>query len=412
MKESTFAYIVLCILALSGIFSLSDPQKESTSKCDDAIPFWSRGFARSCCDTFPTSFGKHSGGFFEAGVASDSTYFFNKKLKSGDVVYVITPDFPKFLEVFNALDSTARITLVTGSEDIGAPWEIFHPDRDNFFDYKMQSLWPKGQLMTMRQFLGDNRLLRWYAQNYDLVGKNCFTTSDVDPINDSALIAKVFPIPIGLDLHSLSEKDRHVSPAAVADKICDQRNDLASIVTKALPFLDRKMSVYARFDCAFPALKSRHMRKITRGELCRLLALNTKTVGDSSNGHIIYSTEGKHGKSKHSSQRGDKLQFWDQVAEVQFALAPPGFGMDTHRAWEILNLHSVPIIMSSPLDRLYSQFPVVIVKNWTEVFEDGSMLRFKSQIVQKFGSNPFNDKITYMLKASHWIDMIRNGTKT
>ena len=34
-------------------------------------------------------------------------------------------------------------------------------------------------------------------------------------------------------------------------------------------------------------------------------------------------------------------------------LAPPGCGTDTYRAWEILVLQTVPIVITSPLDRLY-----------------------------------------------------------
>ena len=62
------------------------------------VPISSRGFARSCCDVYPAQFGGFSGGYFEAGVDSDPLYFVKKEIKSGDVVFVVSPDFPKLLD--------------------------------------------------------------------------------------------------------------------------------------------------------------------------------------------------------------------------------------------------------------------------------------------------------------------------
>jgi hypothetical protein len=61
-------------------------------------------------------------------------YFMKKKISSGDAVYVATPDLPFFItNRFLSLPQETRIILVTGSEDIGAPVEIFNPNRENFF---------------------------------------------------------------------------------------------------------------------------------------------------------------------------------------------------------------------------------------------------------------------------------------
>lgn len=413
-------YLTLILLAIGGLLISHAPsiqenfEEKSARSCDvtTSIPFWSRGFARSCCDVFPTIFGNHAGGFFESGVESDPTYFIKREIKSGDIVYVVTSDIPKFLEIFHKLKGEVRITLVTGGEDIGVPWEIFHPDRVNFFDYKMSSLWPNGQLMTMREFLGDVRLLRWYTQNYDMVGNNSFTSSDIDVVVDKSLIAKVFPLPIGLDFHTLAEKNRRMSTYRMADSLCDQRRSIASALSASSPFLERNLSVYAEFDCLFSAIKSRHIRKMTRGTVCKLLQLHdqNKSAGGSHDSQLIFIPPITGNKRKMST-RDAKIFFWSNVAQVQFALAPPGFGIDTHRAWEILNLHTIPIVMSSSLDRLYEMFPVIIVQNWSEVFEEGSLHRFQSRIVARFGKDPFSKKVDEMLRADYWIDMIRNSSE-
>ena len=88
-------------------------------------------------------------------------------------------------------------------------------------------------------------------------------------------------------------------------------------------------------------------------------------------------------------------------------LAPPGCGGDTHRAWEILVLHTVPIVITSPLDRLYGMFPVIIVKDWSEVFAEGSLQRFQSEIVARFGEDPFSKKVDDMLRADYWRRIVR-----
>ena len=379
-----------------------------------AIPFWSRGFARSCCDVYPATFGKHSGGFFEAGSLSDSSYFLKRHPKSGDVVYVATADFPMFLETFNELGKDVRITLITGGEDIGVPWELFHPSRD-FFDYKMSALWPKGQLMTMREFISDQRLLRWHTQNYDLIGNTSYTQSDVSILADHKIVLKVHPIPIGLDFHSMAEKNRKLSYQQALDSVCSQQESLTKILSQALPFLSRTSAVYAKFDCAF--LKNKRMREISRGEICRLLASYNSNGNQSRSGTntVLFTDSAQQslkGKAEvKMSPHASRYSFWRQVTKVKFAIAPPGMGTDTHRVWEILNLHCVPIVISSPLDRMYGMFPVVIVKKWQEVFAEGALARFEEDTVSKFGEKPFNDRVVRMLESTYWVEVIRNTSR-
>jgi hypothetical protein len=97
------------------------------------LPFWSWGFSRSCCQVYPDSVIKPPGSFFEHG---QGRRYFNHpgvRINHGDAVYVATSDLPTFIDTFTQLPASFRIVLVTGSEDIGAPYEIFHPDRPNFF---------------------------------------------------------------------------------------------------------------------------------------------------------------------------------------------------------------------------------------------------------------------------------------
>ena len=130
-----------------------------------SMPFWSRGFARSCCTSYPKRFVKHYKGYFEAGDLTDPLYFlkYRRHIRDGDILYVAVADVPRFTRVFSELPQDVRITLVTGQEDIGAPYEIFHPNRPGHKHYRMSELWawPNTQRMTMREFLADKRLHRY-----------------------------------------------------------------------------------------------------------------------------------------------------------------------------------------------------------------------------------------------------------
>jgi hypothetical protein len=48
-------------------------------------------------------------------------------------------------------------------------------------------------------------------------------------------------------------------------------------------------------------------------------------------------------------------------------VSPFGAGYDCYRTYEILLMGSYPIVKSSQLDRMYVDWPVLIVKEWTDV---------------------------------------------
>lgn len=376
----------------------SGPGLDSTT-----MPFWSRGFARSCCTSFPKRIVKHYKLFFEGGDLSDPLYFlkYRKHIRDGDILYVAIADLARFIRIFSELPSDIRITLVTGQEDIGAPYEIFHPKRKGNRHYQMEELWawPNSQRMNMREFLSDKRLNKWYVQNYDLVGCNAFTCSDIDIADNAELVNKVVPIPIGLDFHSMGEKRMANTASKIATSVCTQRSELQAAVSASVPFSKRQLAAYGQFDCA---LKVRE-RELTRGELCRLLYNSTHSSHNNSNrssssARYIY------------DDRKSRPLFWKQLTSVTFAFAPPGFGIDTHRLWEILHLHTVPIVISSPLDKLYSQFPVIIVEHWSQAFVDGALERFQSQINERFGDDPFGKAdVLEKLTVDYWVKVVHEG---
>jgi hypothetical protein len=68
---------------------------------------------------------------------------------------------------------------------------------------------------------------------------------------------------------------------------------------------------------------------------------------------------------------------------------------------------SVPITLTSPLDLLYNKFPVVIVENWSQVFEPGFLAGKKRSLMLKFGPEPFeNATVKEMLTSHYWKDVV------
>jgi len=63
---------------------------------------------------------------------------------------------------------------------------------------------------------------------------------------------------------------------------------------------------------------------------------------------------------------------YDKTLESKFALCPRGYGVDTHRFYECIYLGCVPIVLrtNTVFDRLYREFPCLVVERWADVTEE------------------------------------------
>jgi hypothetical protein len=68
----------------------------------------------------------------------------------------------------------------------------------------------------------------------------------------------------------------------------------------------------------------------------------------------------------------DKLppaENWRRISQYKFAICPVGNGIDTHRFWECLYLHCVPIVVRNPLIEILlneTRLPMVILERWED----------------------------------------------
>jgi len=194
------------------------------------------------------------------------------------------------------------------------------------------------------------------------------------------LLDKVHPIPIGLDFHTRGGKD--VTTRHFVDSICEQRKELDRIRAELPHFPTRPLKVLAAFSC-------HNIIEQTRGNICKLLDIRKSRTD------IVHSI-------------CERSEFWRSLGGYAFALAPAGHGIDTHRLWEILQMQSIPIVVSSTLDNLYSQLPVIILQNWTEAFHLNILRRHRENIQQRFGVNPFvNESVKSKLTLFYWTNLIK-----
>lgn len=66
------------------------------------------------------------------------------------------------------------------------------------------------------------------------------------------------------------------------------------------------------------------------------------------------------------SQRKDFETYLREVSTSYFVISPNGNGVDCHKTWESLYLKSIPIVTESLNINFYKNFPIVIIKNWSD----------------------------------------------
>lgn len=92
-------------------------------------------------------------------------------------------------------------------------------------------------------------------------------------------------------------------------------------------------------------------------------------------------------------------EFLIDLSRSVFVVSPPGNGLDCHRTWEALYMKCYPIVLSSTLNPLYENLPVVIVDRWEEATEE--LLQAK---LQEFRSRNWDYDKLYI---PYWFERVR-----
>lgn len=68
-----------------------------------------------------------------------------------------------------------------------------------------------------------------------------------------------------------------------------------------------------------------------------------------------------------NSNRVDFERYLRDLSKSYFVISPNGNGVDCHKTWESLYLKTIPIVTESINSNFYSNLPIVIIKDWTEL---------------------------------------------
>lgn len=201
-----------------------------------------------------------------------------------------------------------------------------------------------------QEIVQNPHLTAWYAQNLKAQSK------------------KVHPLPIGLDYHTVWEREGHFEPRRMSP--LEQEAMLRSILAAASLPKDRIPKAYCNWHFS--------MHGNRKGCLAQV------------------ATAACHYEPA-PIPRG---QTWKNQAEFMFVLSPEGAGMDCHRTWEAILLGAIPIVNQNAIAPLFKRLPVIIVDDWGQV---------TPQFLEKSYRKIENRKFAFSsLFLRYWTDQFRN----
>ena len=288
--------------------------------------------------------------------------------------------------------SNVPFSVVTNMQDNAAPYEMFACRLFGVHARPGSAPYLAGihrSRLEMRAFLRSHLLRQWYTQNYDLLRsagrRTNFITgdlresactqqiamhpdldSDVDPLTEGDIIAKVSPLPIGMGYSYIS---------------CDDLPKMDPIVSASAlrPLLGRDLRILVTFGSSL----MRDRRKTAMREL------------GSSHKLIL--------------PRVTMAQLFHRMGYHAFVATPASRGQDTYRFWETISVGAVPIVSAGPLDAFYSQLPCVIVAHWANITE-AKLVEWRDAIVRRFGPRPREDAtVSRLLSSSYYASRIVRG---
>ena len=108
------------------------------------------------------------------------------------------------------------------------------------------------------------------------------------------------------------------------------------------------------------------------------------------------------------SGKYSKDTWWELLQTYPFIICAHGGGIDPcPKVWEALCVGCIPIIKHSPLDDVYSEFPVVFVDNWNESTISVKNMQEWIEKYSKYYDDPeLRNKWIHKLFLQYWKDKI------
>jgi hypothetical protein len=97
---------------------------------------------------------------------------------------------------------------------------------------------------------------------------------------------------------------------------------------------------------------------------------------------------------------------YELISKYKFILSPQGAGLDCHRTWEALYLDIIPIVLSSSINEIYDELPILVVNDWNDITE--AFLNEKyNEISIKKEKQEYNNEKMYL---TYWLNKIEKQT--
>lgn len=232
---------------------------------------------------------------------------------------------------------------------------------------------------THAELLESAKIAHWFAQNCDLDAEH----------------PKLTRLPIGLDNPVYTRLDKRLGflvgmalgkspldPSARRNDMGDQAL-LQSIAARGLPPTAARAP---RARCTF------HQNQ-------KLIAPDLRAIPERQQAYLELRD---NPVCEFIPRRLSQRAYWQSHGELAFEVCPRGHGLDCFRTWECLFLGTIPIVKSSPLDRLYAQekLPVVIVESYREI-DAQRLRRWQAELQQRFDAS-----LRERLTTGYWLRRI------
>ena len=230
--------------------------------------------------------------------------------------------------------------LVSGGGDCECPNQIFETDAE------------------FQTFIDSSNIIHWFCQN----------TLIKHP--------KITPIPLGLDYETIMYYNHIRNDRGPKMTPLEQEKQITDLRQNVLPFWERIPICYGNFQYLLTTKYGSDRRDAIQKIPTKLIYYDSKNLRQTT--------------------------FRNQT-EFAFVASPFGQDYECIRTWEALCLGCIVILKTSPLDSIYSDLPVLIIKDWSEITQP-----FLESAIETFKIKHQNGEFNYeKLTKKYWSLLIQ-----
>ena len=266
------------------------------------------------------------------------------------------------------------ILITTGDESM--PSDLAKPRVSKApFKWLYDQLYPmRSSAVDIQKLLGNPMMIKWFADNYDR----------------SVVHNKFSDFPIGIDYIRGENGD---NPYLTGNKtyhksIAEQDEELNGVLRTLKPTEDRLARVY--LDAHLNNTSERH----TNNTIFAAIP-SRATVGKALEGNPLIVQQ---------QEKISRLEQWQRRGQYIFSISLVGNGFDCYRTWESLILGNIVLLQSSPIDDLFKDMPVVIIKDWNDITEE-NLAKWAKKYQGAFSNPKYRERI----RAQYWENVVNKA---